>query len=618
MSQSNKPIRESSAAARCPALFKAMMALTLLILVVYAQVVSFDFVNFDDDDYVTDNRIVKAGITAAGTHWAFTSASSSNWHPLTWLSHMLDCQIYGLAAGGHHATNVVLHIIAANLLLLFLFRATGNLWPAAFVAAGFALHPLHVESVAWVSERKDVLSAVFWMLTMLAYLAYVREQGSRSRRALRYAFVLILLALGLMAKPMLVTLPCVFLLLDVWPLARRQGADGTIPSIRFLIVEKIPMLLLVAVSCLITCRVQLAGGAIKSIAEFPLDIRLANAAIACVTYLWQTIYPAKLAVFYPHPGDAVNFSVAWASAVLLLAVTVLAVIGSRRRPWIGTGWLWYLGTLVPVIGLVHIGSASHADRYTYIPQIGILIIAAWSVRQLLERQPQVARVFGLAVVLLMSACTWLQLQYWRNSATLFQHTVDCTSNNDLAHNSLAVALSGVDDEAAVFHYLETLRLNPNHTKAMISLSELCLRHGEVADAILLCERAVALDRQNMKVQYNYGVALAANGQLGDARKHLEKAVELNPYSAAAHNYLGIVQVRLEDYEAAERAFLKAIELEPRFNDAIRNLGLMFESQSRYESAVKWFDEALRVNPDDDVSRRLLQTAQADLQKQQEE
>ena len=618
MSHSDKPVRESSAAAPCPALFKAMMALTLLILVVYAQVVSFDFINFDDDDYVTDNRIVKAGITAVGAHWAFTSTSSSNWHPLTWLSHMLDCQIYALAAGGHHATNVVLHIIAANLLLLFLFRATGNLWPAAFVAAGFALHPLHVESVAWVSERKDVLSGVFWMLTMLAYLAYIREQGSGTRRALRYVFVLILLAFGLMAKPMLVTLPCVFLLLDVWPLARRQVADATAPSIGFLIAEKIPMLLLVAVSCLITCRVQLEGGAIKSIAEFPLDIRLANAAIACVTYLWQTIYPANLAVFYPHPGDAVNFSAAWAAAVLLVVVTVLAAIAYRRRPWVGTGWLWYLGTLVPVIGFVHIGSASHADRYTYIPQIGIFIIAAWSVRRLLERRPQMARAFVLAVVLLMSAATWLQLQHWRNSATLFQHTVDCTSNNDLAHNSLAVALSGVDDEAAVFHYRETLRLNPNHAKAMISLSELCLRHGEVAFAILLCERAVALDRHNMKAQYNYGLALAANDQPGDAREQLELAVELDPHSADAHNYLGIVQVRLEDYEAAEREFLKAIELEPRFNDAMRNLGLMFESQSRYENAVKWFGEALRVNPDDGASRRLLQTVQADLKRQQEE
>ncbi|MDP7740430.1 MAG: tetratricopeptide repeat protein [Lentisphaeria bacterium] len=618
MSDSNKPVRESSAAAPRPALFKAMAALTLLTLVVYAQVVSFDFVNFDDDAYITDNRIVKAGVTVAGARWAFTSTAASNWHPLTWFSHMLDCQIYGLAAGGHHATNVLLHIIAANLLLLFLFRATGNLWPAAFVAAGFALHPLHVESVAWVSERKDVLSALFWMLTMLAYLAYTREQGSGSRRAMRYLFVLALLALGLMAKPMLVTLPGVFLLLDAWPLARRQRPDATTPSIRFLIAEKIPMLLLVAVSCLITYRVQLEGGAIKSTAEFPLDIRFANAAIACVTYLWQTIYPANLAVFYPHLGDTVNFTAAWAAAVLLAAGTVLALIAYRRRPWAGTGWLWYLGTLVPVIGLVHIGSAAHADRYTYIPQIGILIIATWSVRRWLEGWPRIARALALAVVLLMAAGTWLQLQHWRNSATLFQHAVDCTTDNDLAHNSLAVALSGVDDEAAVFHYKEALRLNPNHTKAMISLSELCLRHDQVADAILLCERAVALDRHNMKAQYNYGVALAANGQLAEARERLELAVELDPHSANAHNYLGIVQARLKEYEAAEREFLKAIELEPRFNDAMRNLGLTFESQSRYENAVKWFGEALRINPGDDASRRLLKAAQANLQQQQEE
>src|SRR5262245_61167751 len=397
------------------------LGLVAVTLAVFGQTLTHDFVNFDDHVYVYENPLVIRGLSTEGVIEAFTHTHARNWHPLTTLSHMLDCQLYGLNAGGHHLTNIILHTISVLLLLLVLKQMTGALWQSAFVAALFAIHPLHVESVAWIAERKDVLSAVFLMLTLAAYARYVRAPSAR-----RYLLVALLFGFGLMSKSMLVTLPFVLLLLDYWPLdrfgAHKSEVRRRLPT---LIKEKIPFLALSTFSCMATLFAQRQGP--SAIDQLPFLWRLENAFVTYVTYVWQMLWPARLAVFYPHPNDRLPL-LQVTGAVALLVGTSLVVISLRRTlPYLVTGWFWYLGMLVPVIGVVQVGEQAHADRYTYLPQVGLYIMIAWTVGDLLvestRRRRALVGVIAAMAVVSLSARAFGQTSYWKNSETLWNHAL---------------------------------------------------------------------------------------------------------------------------------------------------------------------------------------------------
>jgi Tfp pilus assembly protein PilF len=512
--------------------------LVVLIAGAFWQVTGHGFVNFDDDKYVTENPHVQAGLTRNGLAWAFTTTRASNWHPVTWISLMADSQLYGPNAYGFHTTNLLLHIASALMLFLFLNRVTGSLWRSAFVAAIFGIHPLHVESVAWVAERKDVLSTLFWMLTMWAYLHY-----TQSPKPTRYLLVVLAFVLGLMAKPMLVTLPFVLLLLDRWPLERLDQGNGrehdhTRPW-RKLVWEKVPLLALAAVSSIVTYVVQQRSGAVGSLEVYPLGVRIANALVAYVNYVAKMLWPAHLAVFYPHPGTSLPIWQVAGSGLVLVWITLLA-IRARRRPYLAVGWLWYVLTLVPVIGLVQVGGQAMADRYTYIPLIGLFIIIAWGVPELLalwtteaRRRTLLAASAGI-VIAALAVCTYLQVGYWRDSVTLFDHAVKVTRRNAVAHNNLGVALVERGELGkAVAHYREALRIKPRYVEAHCNLAIAAIKQGRLDEAIAHCWEALRIRPGDADAHNNLGVALAKQGKLHEALAHFSEALRLDPDKKSA-------------------------------------------------------------------------------------
>jgi len=560
---------------------------------VYAPVRQHGFVNLDDAQYVSDNPAVSGGLSGRGVSWAFTTRHAGNWHPLTWLSHMLDVELYGMNAGPHHLTSLLVHVANAVLLFGLLHRMTGALFRSAFVAALFALHPLHVESVAWVAERKDVLSTLFFLLTIRAYLAYVRRP-----RPSRYALVLVLFALGLMAKPMLVTLPFVLLLLDYWPLGRA-------PS-RRLVVEKLPMLALALASSIVTFLVQQRAGAVKGLDALPLDHRLANAVMAYAAYIGKMLWPAQLAAIYPYPASRPGWLVAGAAAGLI-AVTVLTLRAARRHPYLPVGWLWYLGTLVPVIGLVQVGSQPMADRYTYVPLIGLFLIAAWGIPDLLARWPHRDLALGVAAGLVILGCTVAargQVTHWRSSIALWQHALQVTTENPRAHNNLghALARDGRGSEA-IARYTEALRIKPDYAEAHNNLGFTLAEQGRASEAMGHYYEALRVLPDYVEAHNNLGVALAGEGNADGAIQHLSDAVRIEPGRAEAHNNLGAVlagQGRLED---AIRHLAVAVELRPGYADAQRNLAMAhyewavtLAEQGRTSEAVGHLESVLKLDP----------------------
>jgi hypothetical protein len=441
--------------------------LVAIVWVVFGQTLKHDFVNYDDDAYVRERPEIIGGLTLDGVTRAFTHTYVSNWQPLTAISHMLDCQFFGLNPGGHHFTNVFLHGLAAVLLFLVLRAMTGKIWPSAFVAALFAVHPLHVESVAWIAERKDVLSGVFFMLTLGAYVRYVRQPS-----AVPYVTMSLLFVCGLMSKPMLVTLPFLLLLLDYWPI-QRESSFGK------LVLEKIPLLLLAAGAALATVFTQ--GATIKSLEHLPMSWRIENAFVSIVTYIGQIFCPARLAVFYPHPHDRLSGWMVALSIALVLGFSMLAPIIGRQRGYAVTGWFWYLGMLVPVLGLVQVGLQGHADRYTYLPHIGLYVLITWAIVDLTARWPYRRSVLAVAATVVIIALTWsatLQASHWRNSETLWRHTLAVTFDNDVAHTNLGNLLSANE---AVPHYEEALRIAPH---AILPLNNLAWILATSPDASL--------------------------------------------------------------------------------------------------------------------------------------
>ena len=484
--------------------FIICLLLILITCVVYLQVLDYEFVYFDDTLYVTENHWVQNGLTIDGVGWAFTTSHASNWHPLTWLSHMLDCQLYGLNPRGHHLTSVLLHIANAVLLFLVLNRMTGAQWASGFVAALFALHPLHVESVAWVAERKDVLSTFWGLLTLWLYAGYVEHP-----RRIRYLFALFTFALGLMTKPMLVTLPFVLLLLDYWPLERIRveqlpgeststiGASNMQRSpILGLLWEKAPFLALAAVSSTVTFIVQRSSGTMAALDVYPVKIRVANALLSYVAYMWQMIWPQNLAVIYPHPGNSLSMLQAFGAGLLLVFISIAAMRAARRHPYLTVGWLWYLGTLVPVIGIVQVGMQAMADRYTYVPLIGLFIIIAWGVPDLLASyryRRAIISVGSGGLLSILIIITWVQLHHWRNTVTLFQHTLRVTSKNFLAHNNLGAALADLGKiQDAISHYRKALEINPSYWLAHNNLATTLAEKGDPKEAFAHYQEALKI------------------------------------------------------------------------------------------------------------------------------
>jgi len=561
--------------------------LVMATFAVYWQVHNFDFVNFDDDDYIYENPHVREGLTLESITWAFTTMHASNWHPLTWLSHMLDSHVYGMNSGRHHLTNLLFHI-ANTLLLFFVFRKmTDSLWQSAFVAALFALHPCHVGSVAWVSERKDVLSTFFWMLTMWSYIRYAEHPAVN-----RYLLVVLCLTLGLMSKPMLVTLPFVLLLLDYWPLNRLQNDQaGTIGNSHLrsvtlnLVWEKAPLFALVVMASAVTFYAQKQGGLVVPLDVIPFNARAANALVAYVKYIGKMIYPAKLAAIYQHPGMLPWWKIAGAG-LLLISISFVAIKALKQSPYFAVGWLWYLGTLVPVIGLVQVGNQAMADRYTYVPFIGLFIIIAYGVPDLVsqwEHRKKGLAVLATVILATLMAVTWKQVGSWKNSITLFEHNLKIAANHFVSHNSLGLALyrQGRTKEA-IEHYLQALRVEPDYVEAHNNLGNALDKQGRTAEAIEHYLHALRIKPDDEKAHSNLGVALYSQGRIEEALEHYLIALRIKPDYVDAHNNLAITLFRNGNIEGAIAHFRKALRINPYHIHAKNNLKkvLMVQQQKQ--------------------------------------
>lgn len=601
------------------------LALLLATLAVYSRVRSFDFVNYDDREYVSENSRVQAGLTSEGFVWAFTSVYDGNWIPLTWLSHMTDCQLFGLRSGPHHLINVLLHALSTLLLFVLLKQLTGSRWRSAFVAFLFALHPLHVESVAWVTERKDVLCAFFWFLTMWGYVRYVERP-----RLGRYLLVVVSFCLGLMSKSMIITLPFALLLLDVWPLRRLQvgrtappakskpGARSSAapqPTVAGLLREKAPLFTLSAGMAVVTFVAQRRGGAVVPLQSIPLGTRLENALVSYIAYIAKTLWPTRLAAFYPHPVALPAWQVI-AAGMAIAGMSVLALRSARRFPYVLVGWFWYLGTLVPVIGFVQVGMQARADRYTYIPSVGILLILAWGVADVFARWPRSKAVLAGLSAAVCATClilTWHQIQYWKDSVSLFQHALDVTADNHVAHNGLGVALEeqGRIDEA-VLHYQDAIRIRPAYPEAYANLGEAYLRLGRTEDAITQLTQANRLNPRSPEAHISLGIALNTLGKTDDAITELLEAVRISPDSANAHYNLGRFYAGMGRLPEATAQFYLAVRLQPDNAEAHYNLGNMLASQGNMSEAVVEFTAAIQLKPDYAGARNNLGSALANL------
>jgi protein O-mannosyl-transferase len=584
--------------------------LMITTIAVYGQVHEFEFVHFDDPKYVTENTNIQKGFSWSSVSWAFTTVHAANWHPLTWLSHMLDCQVFGMQPGNHHLTNLFFHI-ANTLLLFFVFwKMTDGLWQSFFVAALFGLHPLGVESVAWVSERKNVMSTFFWMLTMGCYARYVFQPS-----VARYSVMVIFFVLGLMSKPMLVTLPCVLLLLDYWPLGRCsfQMPAGKNPennlSVYRLFLEKIPLVILVVISCGATYYAQKHGGAVKSLDYISVVDRIANALVSYVLYIGKMIFPVKLACLYPHPGTQAWWLVLCAS-IFLLTVSAMVMRMAKKHPYLLVGWLWYLGTLVPVIGLVQVGAQSMADRYTYIPLIGLYIVLVWGVTEILK--PWKFRILFLSIfsaILFtgLMGLTWKQANYWKNSIILFERTLDVTENNSSIHYNLGNVLVEIEqDDAAEEQYLKAIQIKPNFVDAHNNLANVYVQQGKTDAAIEQYLKVLALKPDYAGARYSLGIALDDQGRTHEALPYFLKALKDMPDNADAHFKTANALIKIGKTDDAIRHYQQAIRIKPDFVNAHCNLGVALFRKGDEEGSIGAFKSALRLQPDFKPAQQYLQ------------
>jgi len=621
----------------------SVLVMIALILVIYWPVQSYDFINYDDHGYVTSNNIVQAGFTCNSFREAFSKNYLGNLHPLTMLSHMLDWQLFGPRAGGHHWTNVIIHILNTFLLFLLFNKLTGAMWRSAFIAVLFAIHPINVESVAWISERKNVLSTFFWIATMLFYVRYVRFPSWK-----RYLPVVIGFALGLMSKPMLVTLPFTLLLLDYWPLGRmkikQQLEDQTNETtgdtlrkkrILFLVLEKVPLFILSAIFSYLTLFAQKNVGALSSLQSFPLLYRLGNAVISYLLYIRKMFWPFDLAAFYP-----LNYNISlWQvvlSSVLLIVVTISVCTYFRKLPYLLMGWLWYLGTLVPVIGIVQVGDQAMADRYAYIPFIGLFIMLTWGTFDILKKyfSSKITLIIALSVIVALTIASRRQVQYWQNTFTLFSHALNVTQNNYVAHSNVAGELLMQNKvNEAIIHCEKALSLNPNNYNALVRIAraydllgennkaidalrraikvhpeyakaynDLCillLKAGKVQDAMKEYRKAVELssNEDNLEFHYNFGNILAAQGYYDEAIIQYNQVLRIQPHNAVVHFNLAILLLRQEKTDDALNHFQEAIKIQPQYAKAHYQLSLILKQKGLTEEANRHYQEAIRLTLD---------------------
>jgi Flp pilus assembly protein TadD len=598
-----------------------LLGLAVVTFGIYAQLIGHHFITFDDPTYIEENPIVNRGVTLAGLAWAFTTFYAGNWHPLTWIAHMIDSQLFGMIAGGHLLVNALIH--AANTLLVFWFllRTTHARWSSALVAALFALHPLHVESVAWASERKDTLSTFFGLLCLIAYVRYAEAPSIR-----RYAWVAIMLALGLMAKPMLVTWPFVMLLLDYWPLRRFQRSEvrsqrsvvsGQWSVVRGLVVEKIPLLALVAASAVVTAVAQSHLGAVRTFTEAPITLRLSNVLVSYAKYLLLACWPNDLAVFYPFPKAGIPAWQIIGAALLLIAITAFCFFQRKLRPYLIVGWLWFLGTLVPVIGLVQVGAQTMADRYFYIPSIGLFIALVFGLADIAESRrfaPWVSAAIANVVLVVLATLTNAQIHRWSDSITLFKHALAVTPSNVIAEDNLGLAMhkSGQLDEAAPY-FEKALQIQFNDYTALLTMGVTRFYQGRVPEAIEYAQAAIRSEPDGPKAHNLLGMALAKQNRNEAAFDEVRRASELAPKDAEIRNDLGLALARLGRIPEAIDQFHEAVRLDPNnAAPAHANLGWALLESGKPSESIPEFETALHLNPEFKAAADGLRQAQAQL------
>ncbi len=578
--------------------------LATLTLSIYVQVAGFEFVNYDDNLYVTDNDHVKSGLTFEGIQWAFTTGHASNWHPLTWISHMTDVSIFAENPSGHHVVNVLFHLANACLLFVLLRRTSGEMWPSAFVAVLFAVHPLHVESVAWIAERKDVLSTFFWIATMLFYSEYARR-GALSH----YFAALLFFAFGLMSKPMLVTLPAVLLLTDFWPLKRIDPERSFLSQSARLVLEKAPFILLAAASCVITFVMQRSGHSIAAVDVLPIGLRFENAIVSYAKYVMMTIWPSHLAVFYPHPGPSLPTWHVILASIFLVACSLLVVAMRKTRPYLIVGWLWFLGTLVPVIGFVQVGAQALADRYTYVSMIGLLIMAAWTGRDIgrlgsnvSPQETSGSRRFYLAIpaaaiILCMSIVAAVQVSHWRSSITLFEHALRVTSRNYLAHKNLGVAFAKQKkhDKAAA-EYLNGIKAKANDPDLYYNLGNALDEMGRRDEAVIAYRKALQVDPEHAESHYNLANVLARQQKFDEALAEYGRLLSIDPAHLGGLVNLGNTLAMLRRPAEAMPRYQEALRLDPKNEEALTNLGNTLAEQNKFQEAIEYYKRSVSVNP----------------------
>lgn len=582
-------------------------ALIFVCLLIYGQVLWFDFINFDDNLYVYENPFVTSGLNAASLKWALVAFHSANWHPLTWVSHMLDASVFGPNAGGHHFVNVIFHTANSILTFVVFKRLTGDIWKSAVVAFLFAVHPTHVESVAWVSERKDVLSTLFWLLTMLAYIRYtntIRDNDTVLKRLMSASFLVVLLcfALGLMAKPMIVTLPFVLILCDYWPLERFKRLNDLVP----LVLEKLPLFMLSAISVYITIKAQNAFGAIQSVQVIPLDARLLNALVSYAKYIVMFFYPANLGVGYAYQFPLPDWQV-WCSILLLVGITALCIWQRTERKYLLVGWLWFLGTMIPVVGMVQVGAQAMADRYTYVPYLGLFLMVVWSLSELVSKSKFNFASKAVAVTIpiaILTVAAFNQTSYWKNSETLYSHTLAVGQGNFITMHNLCSVLTGQNRLAeADVQCRNAINADPGFADSHVLLGVINVRTGKHEAAIANFKRALEIEPGNAMAYGDLAAPLAMLGKTDEAEKSLAAAVEIykrngtNP-TILANSYLNLAAAFAQQarFDRAAVSLRQALEFAPDRADARANYALALYFQNKLDDAKGEIERAIRQNP----------------------
>jgi len=595
-------------------------ALVIFTLVVFWGVHGYGFINLDDNGYITENARVQGGLTLEDIAWAFKTTDQCFWHPLVWLSYFFDRSIFGTGPVGFHVTSLFLHILNTILLFLLLQKMTSSTWRSAFVAFLFAVHPLHVESVAWISQRKDVLSTLFGLLAIYAYVRYCEVEDSPiGKRASAYGLVVLLFILGLMSKPMLVTLPFVLLLLDYWPLkrigtevhdARKAHLFKMGKVVCWLVYEKVPLFVISIVFSIIAYMAQRAGGAVSTTGSLPIAYRLGNAIVSCAVYVLKMLWPRNLAVYYPHPGASLSFLQVLLAGLFIIGISALVFLAHSIRRYLLLGWLWYIVTLIPVIGLIQVGGHGMADRYTYVPIIGLFIAISWFVADFFVCRRErwtaarsrkalspVLSLSAVIVVLSLGICTNIQCRYWRDSIALFKRALAVTKNNYTAHLNLGMALEVNNKvEQAVKHYQRALEIEPRQWKVWNGLGIALERLGQDRQAMDAYKRAIELSPNSPEPHGNIAMLLARGGRFEEAEKHASIVIHLCPEDTLAHNLMGKILTDLGRFTQAEAEFRRGIQLQPEFADNHFQLALLLKTEGRIHESIMELENTLRAEP----------------------